>query len=106
VSVGVCPHSDCTNRMRNGCCKSSKCENPRHNKAVKAKSHGDILMRVGLNLRNAREIRSIPIKTVADWLGVNIKTVSSWELGDTEMTVTKFLKYCEVIGCNPGKILS
>ena len=62
-------------------------------------------MRVGINLRRVRERKSIPLKTAAMCLGVRMNTVAEWERGEHEMTLTKFLRFCDVLGCSPSEVL-
>lgn len=61
---------------------------------------------IGLRLRKIRKFKNIPLKVVGCNLGVHASTISDWELGNHEMSLSKFLSFCEAIGCKPADILS
>ena len=57
--------------------------------------------RIGYEMRTQRLIRRLTLQQVADRMKVASRnTVSLWELGKTEITVSDLKRYCDVIGIN------
>ena len=57
-----------------------------------------------LTLKQARNLRGMSRKAVADALGVDPSTIWNWETGKTYPDIPKFMKLCQLYGVSIDQI--
>lgn len=72
--------------------------------AEKSKPQCDIRASFATAFRNWRRKNNIPLKKIAEDLGVSVSTVSSWELGQRFPTGRHFEKLTDYTGLPPCKL--
>lgn len=61
---------------------------------------------IGFQMRIQRNLRELPLDTVAERMGYQSKnTVSYYELGHGDITVDFLLRFCDAVGCDYRKVL-
>lgn len=56
---------------------------------------------IGYEMRTQRLIKRMTLEYVAEKMGISSKnTISRWELGLKDITVSDLIEYCDVVGCD------
>lgn len=58
-----------------------------------------------MTFKQARLNAGLKQSELAEKMNVSVATISMWEQGKTEMTLSKFDRFCEIVGQNRADII-
>lgn len=58
-----------------------------------------------LKLREIRKLKGLTQTELAELMGVNLRSISSWERGATILNAENIVKVCKALNCTPNDLL-